>query len=322
MSQGKLIDRGRQKIVNVAYVIIAFAGSAYGIYRYSINPTISFSSLLDTVILLIGLLLLSVIFGAISKRAIDYIPGTWEESKSWVAVEEYEGLVEKHNKAYRGILGDTQSGCTLCCGLFFIPAITIGIFAYGAYAQPLLSTYLDMLLLLILSYLFVCAVGFLGGYNLIRTDADLPFAKPTKGAVFRYMQALDDVSDIEAGFDVVIGTRGEYKAIMETDAKARIPGLPNTAALKVQVTSSGFDYPYLVGTIYKGPQVPEREERFNIGARFPALFEYSMDGNVTIIVGRFDIPKRTSSVPRISESDFESLGRFMAAKMKELQGPS
>ncbi len=318
MPQGALIDRGRQKNVNAVYVVIAFVISAYGIYGYSMNPTISFSSLLDTIFLLLGLLILSAIFGAISKRAIDYIPGTWEESKSWMAVEEYEGLVEKHNKAYRGILGDTKSSCSICCGLFSLPVIAIGIFVYGAFAQPLFSTYLDMLLLLILSYLFVCAVGFLGGYNVTGTDADLPFAKPTKGAVFRYMAALDDVADIDAGFDVVIGARDSFKAIMESEAKARVSGLPDTAALKVQVTSSGFDYPYLVGTIYKGPQVAEREERFNIGARYPALFEYSMDGNVTIIVGRFDIPKRTSSVPRISESDFKALGRFMAAKMKEL----
>jgi hypothetical protein len=287
-----------------------------------VNPTISFSSLLDTIVLLLGLLILSAIFGVISKRPIDYISGTWEESKTWAGVGEYAELIEKHNKAYRGILGDSEAGCTICCGLFFLPAIALGIFAYSEFAQPLFSTYLDMLLLLILSYLFVCAVGFLGGYNLTGTDADLPFAKPAEGAVFRYMRALDDVADIEAGFDVVIGTRNDYKAIMETEAKARISGLPNTVALKVQVTSSGFDYPYLVGTIYKGPDVPEREERFNIGARYPALFEYSMDGNVTIIVGRFDIPKRTSSVPRISESDFEALGRFIATRMKELYAKS
>ncbi|RLI52483.1 MAG: hypothetical protein DRO87_13120, partial [Candidatus Thorarchaeota archaeon] len=101
------------------------------------------------------------------------------------------------------------------------------------------------------------------------------------------------------------------------EPKVGVKGLPDTVRIRIQVSHSGFDYPYLVGTVYKGAPVEETVETIKIRTRYPALLEYSMDENVTVIVARFKVPKRSSRVPYISDEDFRALARLLAEKLKE-----
>ncbi|MFW9869467.1 MAG: hypothetical protein ACFFEL_07560, partial [Candidatus Thorarchaeota archaeon] len=106
------------------------------------------------------------------------------------------------------------------------------------------------------------------------------------------------------------------------EVKAYVTGLPETVQMQVQVSHSGFAYPYLVGTIYKGGKISSKEETFRIATRYPALLEYSMDDDVIVIVARFDIPQRTSSVPNISVRDFRSLAILLADELKDNYNPN
>ncbi|MGD2072838.1 MAG: hypothetical protein PVG65_05055, partial [Candidatus Thorarchaeota archaeon] len=93
--------------------------------------------------------------------------------------------------------------------------------------------------------------------------------------------------------------------------------LPETAQIRVQVSHSGFAYPYLVGTIYQGDPVKERTDKKRLRTKYTPIFEYSMDKDVVVIVARFDIPSRTSSVPSISNQDFIALGSALTHEIKE-----
>jgi hypothetical protein len=46
-----------------------------------------------------------------------------------------------------------------------------------------------------------------------------------------------------------------------------------------------------------------------------------MDKDVIVIVARFDIPERTSSVPHISTSDFRELAALLAAELQDNYNP-
>ncbi|MHA1943351.1 MAG: hypothetical protein ACW96M_03045, partial [Candidatus Thorarchaeota archaeon] len=58
-----------------------------------------------------------------------------------------------------------------------------------------------------------------------------------------------------------------------------------------------------------------------IATRYPALLEYSMDEDVIVIVARFNIPQRTSSVPSISTSDFRDLAALLASELNDNYNP-
>jgi hypothetical protein len=46
-----------------------------------------------------------------------------------------------------------------------------------------------------------------------------------------------------------------------------------------------------------------------------------MDKDVIVIVARFDIPERTSSVPHISMGDFRRLAALLAAELQDNYNP-
>jgi hypothetical protein len=138
-----------------------------------------------------------------------------------------------------------------------------------------------------------------------------------RGDVYEFASELEDVPSIRAGMNVEIGEREGVLTILEAESNAHVEGLPDTVTIKVQVSHSGFAYPYLVGTVYKGAEVLPVEKYPVVKTKYPAMLEFSMDDDVTVIVARFDIPKRTSSVPNISKKDFRALASILAKELKK-----
>jgi hypothetical protein len=316
LTEGKIIDYSRQGKVNkaFAFVVVLFAGSGIIIYNFLIY---SWTLLLVDFGMSVVLLLISLALGYGSKKAIDYIPGEWEKRKAWVSFSEYNAMAEEYEDAY-GDLYAHPSDSMLCCCIFPI-AIIIGVMIYffQLYGSELINPLLDSILLIGILYSIVSVAGFVIGFRIPQIDAKEFFKAPIKGDTFKFASELDGVPGIRAGMSVELGVRAGVQTILDAEVKSYVQGLPETVQVKVQVSHSGFAYPYLVGTIYKGHSIASTTEHHRIRTRYPALLEYSMDEDVVVIVARFDIPERSSSVPNISTNDFRKLAAFLATKLKE-----
>jgi len=264
-----------------------------------------------------GLFVISIVFGAGSKRAIDYIPGEWETRKAWVSFADFEEMLDKYEEAY-GEFYSNPADCLSCiCSLVIILVLDFLILISQLQGMILISPTIDPPLLLILDYSIVAVAGFVLGFRIPSIDAQEFFKRPAKGDAYDFARELSGVSGIRAGMNVELGVRGGVQTIISSEVKAYVQNLPETVQIQVQVSHSGFAYPYLVGTAYKGGRVTESEDTRRIGTRYPARLEYSMDDDVMVIVARFDIPKRTSSVPNISNSDFRQLAALLAGELQD-----
>ncbi len=318
MSEENIVSYSRQRIVNrifIVFVITVIIAISIWIYLSGLE---AFEVLIFSFFLIpLGVLLVSAILGAASKKGIDYIPGEWEESSKWVGFSEYREIANKYEEAYGHLYAHSDSSCNILCFLIIAPMLGFGVLAYIEIATPLFSKMIDTLLLTVIYYCLITVLGFLMGFRIPTIDSDAFFKAPASGDDFEFTEALNSVSGLKAGMNVKMGRRSGVQTLIEAEPKIFIEGLPDTVTIKVQVSHSGFAYPYLVGTIYKGPKVPDFEEGYGIRTRYPALIETSMDGEVAVFVARFDIPKRTSSVPSISDRDFRKLAKLLVERMKE-----
>jgi uncharacterized membrane protein len=317
MNEESIIDYHRQKHVNRLYVILVIIILFIASVLLFLNPTNLEIFLLVYFALPIGLLFFSTLFGALSKRAIDYKPGEWTKEKVWVSFEEYEEMVEKYEESYGHLYARRGEGCSLLGMIIITILLGVVILVYQEIAHPIFSSLIDGLLFLIISYLVTSIAGFVIGFRYPKIDAMEFFKAPVKGDVTNFARELEDVPGLRVGLDVELGTRAGVRTILEAEVKTYIEGLPETAQIRVQVSHSGFAYPYLVGTLYKGQPVKEQTEKVRLRTKYTPIFEYSMDEDVVVIVARFDIPSRTSSVPSISNKDFRALAAALVHVMNE-----
>ncbi|MFW9931298.1 MAG: hypothetical protein ACFFDR_01475 [Candidatus Thorarchaeota archaeon] len=317
MTEDSVISYSRQKTVNRVFIVFVL-----GFLVVSLWLTNSFDDAFEIVIfsyiiIPIILILISAVFGGLSKRAIDYTPGEWKKEKIWVTPDAYTEMAEKNKDAFGHLYAD-EGGVTGClCSCIIIPIFGILLIVFQLLAQPLFNQLIDSLLFVGLLDILSATLGFLWGFKIPKIDPDVFFKPPAESDVIEFLDALGTIPEVQAGLNLTIGKRGSIKTILEVKPKIQIQGLPDTASLEVQVSHSGFAYPYLVGTICKGPVVKDHEDTYSIGTRYPAIIEQSMDDNVTVYVARFNIPKKTSSVPSISKSDFRKLASLIATKMQE-----
>jgi len=270
----------------------------------------------------LGLIFLSSLFGAGSKRAIDYKAGKWNSRKVWMSFSEYEHMTEDYEDAY-GVLFSHPGGTCGCCLLLPVVGI-LGVAGYiydlaltRGLLAPLFSNFLDSILLIMIVYTIASVGSFIAGFRIPAIDASEFFKPLLSGDVYEFASELETVPSIRAGMTVEVGDREGVLAILEAESKAFVEGLPDTVTIQVQVSHSGFAYPYLVGTVYKGAEVLPVQKYPVIKTKYPAMLEFSMDDDVTVIVARFDIPKRTSSVPNISKKDFRALADILARELKK-----
>jgi hypothetical protein len=316
LTEGKIIDYSRQGKVNKAFasLVILFVIGGIIIYNFYISSLTLF--IVDFGFPAV-LLLISLALGYGSKKAIDYIPGEWEKRKAWVSFSEYNVMAEEYEDAY-GDLYAHPGDYVLCCCIFPITiAIGVMIYFFQIFGSELINPFLDSVLLIGILYSIVSVVGFVIGFRIPKIDTEEFFKAPIKGDTFKFAGELQGVPGIRAGMSVELGVRAGVQTILAAEVKSYVQGLPETVQVKVQVSHSGFAYPYLVGTIYKGHPIASTTEHHRIRTRYPALLEYSMDKDVVVIVARFDIPERSSSVPNISTNDFRKLAAFLATKLKE-----
>lgn len=316
MSEGKIVDYSRQGKVNRVYAIILIVFIMTGIVTYNFYVNALTIYIVDLGIPLI-LLILSLGFGYGSKKAIDYIPGEWSRRKTWVSFSEYETMAEDYEEAY-GVLY-AHPGDTLACCCLMIIVLPLGFLTYIFQMMDieLVNPLIDSILLISILYTIVSVSGFVIGFRIPTIDSEEFFKAPEKGDTYTFARELEGVPGIRAGMSVELGVRSDAQTIFDAEVKSYLQGLPDTVQVKVQVSHSGFAYPYLVGTIYKGFPVAKNTETHRIRTKYPALLEYSMDDDVAVIVARFDIPKKSSSVPNISTADFRKLAAFLATKLKE-----
>jgi uncharacterized membrane protein len=317
MSEESIVDYSRQKNVNRFYGILLIIFIAIGAVWLYFSPDDFFTMISVYMMFPIVVLLISAGVGALSKRAIDYNPGEWTKEKVWVTFEEYEEMVEKYEDSYGHLYARQGEGCAIC-GMMIIGIIFGAIIMfYFTFANLIFSMFVDGLLFVIILYLTVSIAGFVIGFRIPKIDATEFFKAPVKGDVTNFARELEEVPSLRVGLEVEMGVRAGVRTIIDAEVKTYVEGLPDTAQVRVQVSHSGFAYPYLVGTIYKGHPVKAKKEKKRLHTKYPPLFEYDMDGEVVVIVARFDIPSRTSSVPSISGKDFRALGALLAHELKD-----
>lgn len=321
MSEEKVIDYSRQRKVNLAFPLLTAIFVILGAWFRIVYS----SGLYFLLVVYFGIptlvLLFSGAMGAASKRAIDYIPGEWKRQKVWVSYSEYERMIRDHEKAYGNLYAHPAAGLT-CCVLL---PLSLGLGAlsvlYLQYEPPFLGGLIDSLILVAVQYGIVSMLGFLVGYRMVRIDSKTFFEPPKLGDVYKYSRMLASVKGIRAGVSVDVGEQGDTHTILGTECKTYVEGLPDTVMIKVQVSRSGFIYPYIVGTIYKGKVQDKESKRVEINTRYPALFEYSMDKDVAVIVARFDIPERSSDVPSVSSGAFRALAAELVQVLRNNYKP-
>ena len=316
MSEGKIIDYSRQVNVNRAYAIIVLIFVVGGILLYNYYSDPLLYSIID--LILPGVLfLISLIMGYGSKKAIDYVPGEWEKRKAWVSFSEYEELVDKYEEAYGDLFAHSADSIICFCLLLFVVSTTALSFVFHNSGMVLINPLLDSILILVFLYVLNSVTAFVIGFRIPTIDSDEFFKPPITGDTYEFASQLEGVTGIRAGMSVELGIRGGTQTILDAEVKSYIQGLPETVQVRVQVSHSGFAYPYLVGTVYKGFHVETTTESHRIKTKYPVVLEYSMDDEVAVIVARFDIPKRSSAVPNITTRDFRKLAAFIAIKLKD-----
>ncbi|MHA2352679.1 MAG: hypothetical protein ACXABX_06130, partial [Candidatus Thorarchaeota archaeon] len=238
-----------------------------------------------------------------------------------VSFTEYENMVDQYEDAYGELYSNPGDYLSCCCSLIFIIVFGFLILMSQSMSIVLLDPVIDQILFIVLEYSIVAVAGFVIGFRIPSIDAQEFFTRPLKGDVYSFASELAGVPGIRAGMNVELGVRSGVQTIIDAEVKAYVQNLPETVQIQVQVSHSGFAYPYLVGTAYKGGRVKTHEDSFRIGTRYPARLEYSMDKDVMVIVARFDIPERTSSVPHISMGDFRELAALLAGELQDNYNP-
>jgi hypothetical protein len=316
LSEEEIISYHRQKNINRVFPLVVLV-----ILVASIWLSVTRSGMWETkwacyMLIPLGIYVLAAVFGVISKRSIDYKPGKWTEEKTWVTPETYEELAAKNKQAYGRFYssGGAVPGC-FCSGMF-LAFLSIAIFVFTLYSAPILNETADSILFVVVLDVLTSSIGFYWGFKIPKIDATAFFVPPVERDELRFLNALRNESQLRAGVNVTIGRRSGMKTIMAAEPKIYVEGLPETVSLSLKVSHSGFAYPYLVGTIYKGPKVKKGSEEHRIDASYPAIVETSMDGIVSVYVARFDIPERTSSVPNISFGDFRKLAMLIVGILK------
>lgn len=313
---GKIIDYSRQVNVNRAYAIIVLAFVVTGIllFNYYNDPL----KLIIVDIILPGILfLLSLIMGFGSKKAIDYVPGEWTKRKTWVSFSEYEEMVDNYEDAYGDLFAHPGDTMACFCLMLFVAVTATLTFLFHGTGFVLIEPFVDSILIIVFLYVINSVSAFVIGFRIPTIDSDEFFKLPVTGDTYQFASQLEGVTGIRAGMNVELGIRGGTQTILNAEVRSYVQGLPDTVQVRVQVSHSGFAYPYLVGTVYKGFPVETTTEKHRIQTHYPVALEYSMDDEVAVIVARFDIPKRTSGVPNISNRDFRKLAAFIAVKLKE-----
>ncbi len=316
MSEGKIIDYSRQVNVNRAYAIILLIFVIVGIYLYNYYDD-ALKLIIVDIALPAVLFVVSFILGFGSKKAIDYIPGDWEQRKTWVSFPEYEELVDNYEDAYGALYahpGDSFTGCCLMMFAMIMGGLTL---VFQMIGFLFISPFIDSILVISILYVIISVSAFVIGFRIPKIDSDEFFKPPITGDTYNFASQLEGVTGVRAGMSVELGIRGGVQTILTAEVKSYIQGLPDTVQVKVQVSHSGFAYPYLVGTVYKGFHVETTSESHRIRTKYPVTLEYSMDDEVSVIVARFEIPKKSSSMPNISTKDFRKLAAFIAIKLKD-----
>ena len=259
----------------------------------------------------------SLILGYGSKKAIDYVPGEWEKRTAWVSFSEYEEMVDNYEDAYGDLFAHSADSMICICLLIFVTTTTALTLLFHDYGLILISPLIDSILFIVFLYVINSVSAFVIGFRVPTIDSDEFFKPPVTGDIYEFASQLEGVTGIRAGMSVELGVRGGTQTILEAEVKSYVQGLPETVQVRVQVSHSGFSYPYLVGTVQKGLHVETTSETHRIQTKYPVTLEYSMDDEVAAIVARFEIPEESSGVPNISTKDFRKLAAFIAIKLKD-----
>jgi len=316
LSEEKIIDYNRQVNVNRAYaaIVIIFVVGGILLFNFFEHPL----KLVIVDLVLPGVLFIaSLIMGYGSKKAIDYVPGEWERRKAWVSFSEYEEMIDKYEEAYGDFFAHPADSMICCCLFIFVIISAVLSFFFHSFTIQLINPLFDSILILTFLYVINSVSAFVIGFRIPTIDSDEFFKPPVTGDTYQFASQLEGVTGIRAGMSVELGVRKGTQTILNAEVKSYVQGLPDTVQVKVQVSHSGFAYPYLVGTVYKGFPVETTSESHRIRTKYPVVLEYSMDEEVAVIVARFDIPKKSSGVPNISTADFRKLAAFIAVKLKD-----
>ena len=322
MTQGGFIDYSRQKKVNKIFALLVVVTILIAISLKLSEPPDETTTVAVFLGIPLGLVILSSLLGAGSKRAIDYKAGKWNSRKVSVSFSEYEQMTEDYEDAYGALFSHSGDTCGCCLLLIVVGFLGITGWIYDlalteGMLNPLFSILLDSIFVIMIIYIIASVGSFIVGFRIPAIDASEFFKPLLTGDVYEFASELNTVPSIRASMNVELGEREEVLTILDAESTAHVEGLPDAVTIQVKVSHSGFAYPYLVGTVHKGAEVLPIQKYPAIGTKYPAMLEFSMDDDVSVIVARFDIPKRTSSVPNISKKDFRALADVLVKELKK-----
>ncbi|MFW9913464.1 MAG: hypothetical protein ACFFEU_13385, partial [Candidatus Thorarchaeota archaeon] len=239
MAEDEIVSYQRQGAVNKAFAIVLIVIIAIAAFLKFSNPTDEKISLYLFMVVPVGVLLISTAFGALSKRAIDYVPGDWEETKVWMSFTDYEQTVEEYEDAYGHLYGNPGGSAIFFCLLLMAFALGLLSAYFLTLSIPLFDPLIDSLLLLIILYVVVGVAGFVNGFRIPAIDAEEFFQAPVKGDVYDFARELQGVKGYRAGLNVKFGVRSGVQTILGAEIKTYLEGLPDTVSVGVQVSHSG-----------------------------------------------------------------------------------
>ncbi|MCF2136323.1 MAG: hypothetical protein K9W43_03700 [Candidatus Thorarchaeota archaeon] len=312
MSNDTLVNTAKQRLMVTAYFLFMVGNIMFlmlTLFNYIYVPF-----LMVLLLVYCAVTFGSFLFGVAAKRGIDVKKLSPITKKVTVSSDKYDEMVVKHNDAYGHLYSKTGSGCQ-CILLFFIPFFIL--FANFYFIEfPIFGEQFDLFYANTILLIIISVATYTTGFDAVQADPNIEIKKAPQGEIFEYADALSSVDGIRPEVEVTINESHGNLVIMDAEPKLNLEGFPDEVQLKLQASDSGFLYPYIVATYYKGPHVDEHKERVKIGARYPVLLEYQMDGEVTVLIGRFDIPKRSSSVPNISIDDFRLLANEIIDRLR------
>lgn len=191
MTQGSFIDYSRQKTVNKVFALLVAATTVLAIWLKLSEPVNEATTIAVIIGIPLGLVLLSSLFGAGSKRAIDYKAGNWNSRKVWMSFSEYEHITEDYEDAY-GILFSHPGGTCGCCLLLPVVGI-LGVAGYiydlalmRGLLVPLFGILWDSIFLIMIVYAIASVGSFIVGFRILAIDASEFFKPLLSGDVYEF----------------------------------------------------------------------------------------------------------------------------------------
>lgn len=263
---------------------------------------------------------LAALLGYSEKSSINLKDGKWSKEKQVISLEDYEKLAAEHKKQFSKIYDDWDD-CSGCCCTMSVPLIFFMMFAmlpedFGAqFGDPIF-----IIVYIIIEYTFLGLVSYKIGYH-SKSIKKKNFLKAPEEDEYGYIKLLSQLPDVLVKATVETKEMDEYVALLSTDWRIYIDGLPETTYIDMKMEKIDWPCAFLVGTIENGPQVEERTEIIPldvINEFCPAEIQYSNDEKGTILECKYNIDSGQCEWDFVGDDEIVKLAKFLVSELRKL----